>query len=74
MTNHASVRITGVGAEIPADVITSAEVEQRAALCQRFHLEPGWLEHVTGVQTRCWAPSHVQPSEPLHALAPSTAG
>jgi 3-oxoacyl-(acyl-carrier-protein) synthase III len=63
MTSQLSVRITGVGAEMPADVITSAEIEERAALCQRFHLEPGWLEHVTGVRTRRWAPSHVQPSE-----------
>src|SRR5262249_28936647 len=63
MTSQVSVRITGVGVEIPPDVITSAEIEERAALRQRFHLEPGWLEHVTGVQTRRWAPSHVQPSE-----------
>ena len=58
-----AVRITGVGAEIPVDVITTAEIEERAALHQRFHLEPGWLEHVTGVRTRRWAPAHVQPSE-----------
>src|SRR5215470_7808722 len=69
MMDHISVRITGVGAEIPADVITTAEVEERAALPQRFHLEPGWLEHVTGVRTRRWAQPHVQPSDLASAAA-----
>jgi 3-oxoacyl-(acyl-carrier-protein) synthase III len=62
MTAQRRVCISGVGAEIPADVITSAEVEERAELHQRFGLEPGWLEHVTGVKTRRWARSDVRPS------------
>ena len=56
-------RITGVGTELPPDVVTTAEVEERAALQERFGLAPGWLGHVTGVQTRRWASPEVQPSE-----------
>ena len=63
MSSVSTVRITGVGAELPADVITTAEVEERAGLRERFGLEPGWLEHVTGVRTRRWASPEVQPSE-----------
>jgi 3-oxoacyl-[acyl-carrier-protein] synthase-3 len=63
MASQVGVRITGVGAEIPAGIVTSAAVEEQAGLYQRFGLEPGWLEHVTGVKTRRWAPPHVQPSE-----------
>ena len=44
------VRITGVAAEIPPTVVTTAEVEERAGICERFHLEPGWLERVTQVR------------------------
>jgi 3-oxoacyl-(acyl-carrier-protein) synthase III len=61
--NRIAVRITGVGVELPADIITTAEVEERAGLQDRFGLEPGWLEHVTGVRTRRWASPDVQPSE-----------
>lgn len=50
------VRITGVGAEVPPGVVTSAEVEARAGL------EPGWLERVTGVRTRRWAAPDARPS------------
>ena len=57
-----SVRITGIGTEIPERVVTTAEVEERAALCERFHVEPGWLERVTGVRERRWADDDVQPS------------
>src|SRR5438128_8494927 len=63
MTSVSTVRITGVGVELPADVVTTAEVEERAGLRERFGLEPGWLEHVTGVRTRRWASAEVQPSE-----------
>jgi 3-oxoacyl-(acyl-carrier-protein) synthase III len=63
MKGNASVRITGVGAELPDDVVTTAEVEERAGLRDRFRLEPGWLERVTGVRRRRWAPPDVQPSE-----------
>jgi len=56
-------RITGVGAEIPPLVVTTAEVEERAGLRERFGLEAGWLERVTGVQQRRWASPDVQPSQ-----------
>lgn len=61
MIEQCSVRITGIGAEIPGDVITTAEVEERVNL-RRFGLAPGWLEEVTGVRTRRWATPDVQPS------------
>src|SRR5262245_53428647 len=62
---HAGVRITGVGVEVPRDVISTAEVEERAGLTRFF--PAGWLERVTGVQERHWAPERL-PSE-LAALA-----
>ena len=31
MMKHATVRITGAGSELPPDVITTAEVEERSA-------------------------------------------
>ena len=55
-------RISGVGAEIPEHVVTTADVEARAAL-DRFGFGPGWLERVTGVRERRWADPDVQPSE-----------
>jgi len=55
------VRVAGVGAEVPPDVIQTADVEERAGL-RRFGFEPGWLERVTGVRERHWAPD-VAPSE-----------
>ena len=60
--DRVATRITGVGAELPSDVVTTAEVEERAGLADRFGLEPGWLERVTGVKTRRWAAPDVQPS------------
>jgi 3-oxoacyl-[acyl-carrier-protein] synthase III len=48
------VRVSGVGAEIPSKVVTTAEVEERVGL-KRFGFEPGWLERVTGVRERRWA-------------------
>lgn len=56
------VRISGVGAAIPPNVVTSSEVEERAGL-QRFGFEPGWLERVTGVRERRLADPDVQPSQ-----------
>src|SRR5215470_1800697 len=61
-TTSTRVCISGVGAELPARVITTAEVEERAVL-QRFGFERGWLERVTGVRERRWADPDVQPSE-----------
>jgi len=56
-------RITGIGAEVPPDIIPTAEVEERAGISERFGFEPGWLERVTGVRERHWAAPDVQPSE-----------
>jgi 3-oxoacyl-[acyl-carrier-protein] synthase-3 len=56
------VRITGVGAEVPSAVMTTAEVERSAGVA-RFGFEPGWLERVTGVRERRWADPDVRPSD-----------
>jgi 3-oxoacyl-[acyl-carrier-protein] synthase-3 len=55
------VRITGVGAEVPPEVISSDEVERRAGL-HRLGFEPGWLQRVTGVKERHWA-RDIMPSD-----------
>ena len=55
------VRVSGVGAEVPPRVVTTAEVEERAGI-GRFGFEAGWLERVTGVRERRWAAPEVQPS------------
>src|SRR5437899_1268320 len=47
-------RISGVGAVLPSRTVTTAEVEERVGICERFGLERGWLEHVSGVRTRRW--------------------
>src|SRR2546428_12019716 len=60
--------ITGVGAEIPSRVVTSAEVEERARI-GRFGFERGWLERVTGVRERRWAAPDGHPSQPAAAAA-----
>lgn len=56
------VRISGVGAEIPPNVVTTAEVEERAGSA-RFGFPRGWLETVTGVRERRWAEPEVRPSD-----------
>src|SRR3989442_3937 len=61
-SNGTGVRISGVGAEIPPDVVTTAEVEERAGL-KRLGFEPGWLERVTGVRERRIAAPDVLPSQ-----------
>ena len=66
--NGLDTRITGVGAEMPSRVVTSAEVEERARI-GRFGFERGWLERVTGVRERRWADPEVQPSELAAAAA-----
>jgi 3-oxoacyl-(acyl-carrier-protein) synthase III len=55
------VCLSGVGAEEPPNVVTTAEVEERAGLA-RFGFEPGWLERVTGVRERRFADPDVLPS------------
>jgi 3-oxoacyl-[acyl-carrier-protein] synthase III len=64
-----SVRITGVGAEVPATVVTTAEVEERAGLGEALGLPVGWLERATGVRQRRWAPPGVRPSDLAAAAA-----
>jgi 3-oxoacyl-(acyl-carrier-protein) synthase III len=59
----ASVRISGVGVEVPSNVVTTLDVERRAALVERFGVERGWLEQVTGVRERRWADPDDQPSQ-----------
>ena len=56
------VRISGVGAEIPPTVVTTAEVEVQAGI-STFGFEPGWLERVIGVRERHWAAPDVKPSD-----------
>src|SRR5205814_814902 len=67
-SNGTGVRISGLGAEIPPDVVTSAEVEERAGL-KRFGFEPGWLARVTGVRERRIAAPDVLPSQLAVAAA-----
>src|SRR2546426_9585381 len=66
--NGLGTRITGVGAEMPSRVVTSAEVEERARI-GRFGFERGWLERVTGVRERRWADPDVHPSQLAAAAA-----
>jgi 3-oxoacyl-(acyl-carrier-protein) synthase III len=56
------VRISGVGAEIPPTIVTTAEVEVQAGIAE-FGFEPGWLERVIGVRERHWATPEVKPSD-----------
>ncbi|TMA37525.1 MAG: hypothetical protein E6J79_10265 [Deltaproteobacteria bacterium] len=62
-------RISGVGAVLPSRTVTTAEVEERVGICERFGLERGWLEHVSGVRTRRWADPETLPSELAVAAA-----
>ena len=56
------IRITGVGAEMPPRVVTTAELEEQADI-GRFGFESGWLERVTAVRERRWADPGVTPSD-----------
>src|SRR2546427_1627415 len=67
-SNGTGVRISGLGAEIPPDVVTTAEVEERAGL-KRLGFAPGWLERVTGVCERRIAAPEVLPSRLAAAAA-----
>src|SRR3989442_4918493 len=67
-SNGTGVRISGLGAEIPPDVVTTAEVEERAGL-KRLGLGPGWLQRVTGVRERRIAAPDVLPSRLAVAAA-----
>jgi len=63
------VRIAGVGVELPVDVLTTAEAEERADLVGHLGLPPGWLERTTGVRQRRRAAPGVRPSELAAAAA-----
>src|SRR5262245_17336243 len=56
------VRISGVGAAIPPNVVSTAEVEERAAI-REVGLEAGWLERMPGGHERRWAEPEVKPSD-----------
>lgn len=61
--------LTGLVAELPPEVWTSAEVERRLApLYQRLKLPEGRLELMTGIQERRFWPQPMRPSE-ISALA-----
>jgi 3-oxoacyl-(acyl-carrier-protein) synthase III len=62
MDRRIGVQVTGVGADIPPHVVTTAEVEERAGI-GRFGFAPGWLERVTGVRERRYAEPSVRPSD-----------
>jgi 3-oxoacyl-[acyl-carrier-protein] synthase-3 len=51
-----------VASELPSDVITTAEIEERAGI-GHFGFERGWLERITGVRERRWAAPDVKPSD-----------
>ncbi|HEV7731500.1 MAG TPA: ketoacyl-ACP synthase III [Candidatus Binatia bacterium] len=61
-------RITGVGVDLPEQVVTTAEVEERAGL-PALGFANGWLERVTGVRERRWAAPDVRPSDLAGAAA-----
>jgi 3-oxoacyl-[acyl-carrier-protein] synthase-3 len=61
-SSNATACIAGIGVEIPPNVVTTAEVEERIGI-QRFGLPTGWIERVTGVRERRWAEPTVQPSD-----------
>src|SRR5438445_7733590 len=65
---HLGTCITGVGVELPPNVVTTAEVEERANI-SRFGFEKGWLERITGVRERRWADPAVPPSALAAAAA-----
>jgi len=52
--------VSGVGVEIPPDLVTTAEVEERGDL-GRFGFAAGWLERVTGVRERRWTDPSITP-------------
>lgn len=44
-----AIKIVGLGKYLPQKIVTSAELEQQ------LHIPPGWVERVTGVQSRRYA-------------------
>lgn len=63
------VIIRSAGVELPERVVTSAEIERRAQISERFGHPPGWLERTSGVTERRWAEGDVQPSQLAAAAA-----
>ena len=52
---YEQVQIESIGYELPADVVTSADLEARLRpLYQALSMKPGQLEALTGVRERRW--------------------
>lgn len=61
---YSKARIAGLGAELPPETLSSAEIEERLApLYARIGLHPGRLELLTGIKERRFWPGSVRPSE-----------
>jgi 3-oxoacyl-[acyl-carrier-protein] synthase III len=56
--HYTKVNIAALGYELPANVISSEDLEARLApLYQKLHLQPGQLETLTGIaERRFWEP------------------
>ncbi len=55
---YRAVKIAAIGYELPAQVVTSRELEARlGTVYKRLHLQPGQLEALTGIRERRWWPS-----------------
>ncbi len=53
--NYNRVHIESIGYELPPNVVTSDELEQRIApVYERLHVPPGQLEALTGIAERRW--------------------
>jgi len=62
-----NVRIAGLGHVVPAEVVSSLELEERLApTYRRLRLTPGRLELMSGIRTRGFFPAGSRPSE--HAV------
>lgn len=63
-----SVGILGLGHYLPPDAKSSREVEQAVNEKSQVRIPSGWLETLTGVQSRCYASNH-EASSDLAVLA-----
>lgn len=55
---YEQVNIAGLGYELPAQVVTSRELEARLGpVYARLHLKPGQFEALTGIRERRWWPA-----------------
>jgi len=54
---YTKAQIAAIGYELPEEVITSSDLEQRlAGMYRRHHIAPGQLEALTGIRERRWWP------------------